>query len=57
VCQEAAQIDLIKSFFPIQPSGGLKGEEKLRYFQLTSGWLDLNEFLYLKGPRDSELLF
>jgi len=33
--QGAAQIDLIKSFSSIRPSGGLKGEdkfEKLRYF-------------------------
>ena len=29
VCQGPIQIDLIKSFSPIRPSGGLKGEEKL----------------------------
>ena len=38
--RELHQIDLIKSFSLIQPSGGLKGEEKLEkttYLELTSG--------------------
>ena len=49
--QGAAQIDLIKS---------LKGEEKLEKNQvfITYEWVsDLNEFRYLEGHRDSELLF
>ena len=30
MCKGAAQIDLIKSFSEIRPSGGLKGQENLK---------------------------
>ena len=36
-CQGSAQIDLIKSFSQIRPSGGLKGEKKLGIYNLRLG--------------------